>query len=113
MAAHLRNRARPESLHHAHFSRVTCSVDVEASRKFWIAAASTVGIVPYTIVVMTGKLDRLVELARRAEKGGGGELSASGCAEAESLLERWVVLKGVRSLFPLVGAVVAAVVLLA
>ena len=72
---------------------------------FWVAAAATLGIVPYTVVVMTGTLDRLVELARQAERG---DLGVKETREAEKLLGWWVVLNGIRSLFPLLGAVSAA-----
>jgi len=54
-------------------------------------------IVPYAITVMTGTLDRLIVLARKAEKG---ELAMEEMHAAEKLLEWWVVLNGIRSLLP-------------
>ncbi|PYH87001.1 DUF1772-domain-containing protein [Aspergillus uvarum CBS 121591] len=65
---------------------------------WWYAAAAvlTVGVVPYTAVVMRGTNWR----EREREKGAEAE------AEAEStsgLLKRWAVLNAVRSLLPLVG----------
>jgi hypothetical protein len=76
---------------------------------FWVAAVATLGIVPYTVVVMTRTLERLVQLARQAEKG---ELGVKDMYEAEKLLGWWVVLNGIRSLFPLLGAVSAAATVL-
>ncbi|KAJ4406687.1 hypothetical protein N0V91_004377 [Didymella pomorum] len=76
---------------------------------FWIAAVATLGIVPYTVVVMTRTLERLVQLARQAEKE---ELGVKDMYEAEKLLGWWVVLNGIRSLFPLLGAVSAAATVL-
>lgn len=71
---------------------------------FGFSSAATLSIVPYTVVVMTKTLDRLVEMAKKAEKEG---LSTKETVEAEQLLRRWVGLNGVRSFFPLIGAVIA------
>lgn len=51
----------------------------------------------------------IVNIARKAEKG---ELAIEETHAAEKLLEPWVVLNGIRSLFPLLGAVSAAAAVL-
>ncbi|PYI16448.1 DUF1772-domain-containing protein [Aspergillus violaceofuscus CBS 115571] len=70
---------------------------------WWYAAAAvlTVGVVPFTAVVMRGtdcELVRLVEGEREREKGAGAEAERT-----SGLLKRWAVLNAVRSLLPLVG----------
>lgn len=77
--------------------------------KIWFSSACTFRIVPYTIILMTETLARLVVLAMKAEKE---DLLSKERDEAEVLLRRWVVLNGVRSLFPLIDAVVTAVAIL-
>jgi hypothetical protein len=85
-------------------------IDSATGRKFCTSVVSTLGIVPYTIVVMTKTRERLVELAMKAEYE---ELTAPKRNEDEELLRWWIVLNGVRSVFPLVSAVLATVALLA
>jgi hypothetical protein len=78
-------------------------------RLFWVAAALTIGIVPYTAATMMTTNNKLLRFAEKAEKE---ELSSSESSEVGVLLERWTVLNGIRSLMPLAGAVIAGVVVL-
>lgn len=79
-------------------------------RLFWVAAALTVGIVPYTLILMKSTNDKLHRFAKKAEKE---ELSTYEIGESEQLLKRWGTLNAVRSLLPLTGAILAGVVVLA
>ncbi|PYI35879.1 DUF1772-domain-containing protein [Aspergillus indologenus CBS 114.80] len=70
---------------------------------WWYAAAAvvTVGVVPYSAVVMRGTNCELVRLVERErEKGAEAEAEAE---RTRGLLKRWAVLNAVRSLLPLVG----------
>lgn len=80
------------------------------SRLFAVAAALTVGIVPYTVLLMKATNDKLLRFAKKAEKE---ELSALEGEESVQLLRRWTLLNGVRSLLPLTGAVITGIVVLA
>lgn len=73
---------------------------------FFAAAALTAGIVPFTIALMKGTNDRLLEFAGR----GVAELGKEERAEVRELLGRWTVLNGVRGLLPLAAAVVVGIV---
>ncbi|KAJ4993968.1 DUF1772 domain-containing protein [Stagonosporopsis vannaccii] len=71
----------------------------------FVAAALTVGIVPFTILFMKETNERLLEFAARegltrAEEG-----------EVVEFLGRWKVLNGVRGMLPFVAAVVVGVAL--
>lgn len=71
-----------------------------AWRLFAVAAATTVGMVPYTWIVMSGTnnaLSRAVEGSKNA--------SEENWAEAAKLVRAWGQLNAVRALFPLTGAV--------
>ncbi|KAF1932180.1 DUF1772-domain-containing protein [Didymella exigua CBS 183.55] len=74
-------------------------------RRFWWSSAATIGIVPFTLLFMQKTLDRIFELARKADKEA---LATKEAEEAEKLLHRWVWHNGVRSLFPLVGSIITA-----
>ncbi|XPS70800.1 hypothetical protein M3J09_003002 [Ascochyta lentis] len=74
---------------------------------FWVAAALTVGIVPYTLLFMRGTNERLLLLAKKEE------LDGEEGREGVELLGRWARLNGGRCLLPLAGAVVAGVAVLA
>lgn len=76
------------------------------ARLFFVAAALTVGIVPYTLALMKGTNDRLLGFAKR------DELTASESRESEELLKKWTVLNGVRSLLPLGAAVLTGALVL-
>ena len=62
----------------------TRTTDSEVSRKFWIAAASALVIIPYTTVVVNKTLERLIALDKRAEKE---DLEAQERVEAYGLLQ--------------------------
>ncbi|KAJ6103927.1 DUF1772-domain-containing protein [Penicillium sp. IBT 16267x] len=64
------------------------------------AAALTVGIVPYTIICMSGTLKALVKKA---------ESTSDADKEVTDLIERWNYLNLGRSIFPLAGAICAVI----
>ncbi|KAL5333729.1 hypothetical protein BJX70DRAFT_380150 [Aspergillus crustosus] len=66
-----------------------------------VAAALTVGIVPWTLAAMKGTNGRLLEKA-----GSVWIVDEERSEEVKGLLGRWTVLNAIRGLFPLVGAVV-------
>ncbi|KAK2807504.1 hypothetical protein FQN50_005372 [Emmonsiellopsis sp. PD_5] len=75
-----------------------------ASTMYYIAGLLTVGIVPYTLATMMGTNNKLVEKAKAVEAE---PVKAMGKGdEVEVLARKWVCLNGVRSLFPLAGALV-------
>ncbi|OJK00162.1 hypothetical protein ASPACDRAFT_118139 [Aspergillus aculeatus ATCC 16872] len=77
-----------------------------ASPGRWYAAAAvlTVGVVPFTGVVMRGTDCELMRLVGEGEGTAAAEEKAEEEAERTSgLLKRWAVLNAVRSLLPLVG----------
>lgn len=91
--------------HSAHYSRFAG----ESTGAFYAGAAFlTLGIVPWTLVVMTSTNDRIAAVAEieagneTEEKSKGGGLSDE---EFDGLLGRWQVLNGIRGVFPLVGGV--------
>lgn len=67
------------------------------------SAVLTLGIVPWTVVAMAGVNRGLLS---RAEAG---VVEKEESEEVLRGLERWVVLNGLRSVFPLVGGVVGVV----
>jgi hypothetical protein len=71
---------------------------------YGMAAVLTVGIVPWTILAMSGTNERLIAVAEGKGKEDEGEVGV--------LLGRWTALNGVRSLFPLLGSVVAVMAVL-
>ncbi|KAH8428467.1 DUF1772 domain-containing protein [Aspergillus melleus] len=77
----------------------------ESAILYVASAVLTVGIVPWTVVAMTGTNKALLA---RADSGAVVEKEDEK-REVLGGLERWVVLNGVRSLFPLVGGVVGVV----
>ncbi|KAF2627857.1 DUF1772-domain-containing protein [Macroventuria anomochaeta] len=80
---------------------------VKDGRLFWVAAALTVSIVPYTIIFMKSTNDKLLRYAKKEK------LTTSESQETEGLLKRWVFLNSVRSLLPLAGALLTSIVVLA
>lgn len=75
---------------------------------FAIAAALTIGIVPYTVVFM-GKINTTLFAAVDQCREGKRSVSK---AEADRLVSKWTALHAVRSMLPLLGAVVGALALL-
>ncbi|KAH7348571.1 hypothetical protein BKA65DRAFT_594371 [Rhexocercosporidium sp. MPI-PUGE-AT-0058] len=69
---------------------------------YGLAALLTVGIAPFTVLVMRGVNESLIGLSEGDGKDREGE------DEVRGLLERWARLNGVRSLLPFVGGVVGA-----
>ncbi|KAL1965742.1 hypothetical protein VTN77DRAFT_5242 [Rasamsonia byssochlamydoides] len=86
-----------------------------SSCKLYLAAAvATFGAIPYTLVVVEGTIKRLQALARQDDGGGGGGGEQKGekegkLEEVPRLIARFGQLNLVRSIFPLVGAVVGVV----
>lgn len=77
----------------------------ESAVLYAASAVLTLGIVPWTLVAMAGTNKALLD---RAEAGVVVEKEDEK-QEVLKGLEKWIVLNGVRSLFPLVGAVVGVV----
>ncbi|KAE8372962.1 hypothetical protein BDV26DRAFT_79573 [Aspergillus bertholletiae] len=73
-----------------------------SSSLYCVAAALTLGIVPYTFGMMMGTNNMLMDLANSSQLV--GEKSS---VEVESLLSRWQKLNAGRGLLPLVGGLVA------
>lgn len=73
---------------------------------YGLAALLCVGIAPFTVGVMKGTNDRLIELSEGAE-----QKVEEG--EVRGLLEKWGRLNGVRSLLPVLGGVAGVVAVLA
>ena len=77
-------------------------------RPFAIAAGVTLGMVPYTLILM----DRVnKELFRAVEQSRSGKESIDR-QRAEKLIRQWTALHAGRSLFPLAGAVVGLLAML-
>lgn len=76
------------------------------ARLFYVAAALTVAIVPFTVAFMGRTNEKLLGMEAREV------LSQSEGREGVEALGRWVALNAVRSLLPLAGAVVAGVAVL-
>lgn len=79
---------------------------------YGLAALLTVGIAPYTLVIMKGTNGRLIAKSEEKEtvregKTGGEE------GEVRGLLESWARLNAVRSLLPLVGGLAGVMAALA
>ncbi|KAK2740999.1 hypothetical protein FQN55_008554 [Onygenales sp. PD_40] len=75
-----------------------------ASTLYYIAGLLTVGMVPYTLAVMMGTNNKLAEKAKAVEAEPAKAMGKGD--EVEVLANRWIYLNGVRSLFPLAGALV-------
>lgn len=76
------------------------------AKLFYVAAALTVAIVPFTVAFMGRTNEKLLGMEAREM------LSQSEGMEGVEALGRWVALNAVRSLLPLAGAVVAGVAVL-
>jgi noranthrone monooxygenase len=74
----------------------------EDGKPFVIAAALTMGIVPYTWVFMSWLNSALFDAEEQSADG----KSSVRSQDAEGMIAKWSTLHGVRSLFPLAGAVV-------
>jgi noranthrone monooxygenase len=70
-------------------------------RVFVVAGATTVGMVPYTWIIMQSTNNALFRAEAKSKEGNEGTW-----AEAERLVVRWSWLNAVRALFPLAGAVI-------
>ncbi|KAL4893824.1 hypothetical protein BDV59DRAFT_201583 [Aspergillus ambiguus] len=75
-----------------------------ASMLYCVAAALTLGIVPYTLAAMIPTNNALIAKAQSK-----GELSAQESAETEPLLEKWTKLNVLRGFLPLVGGLLGTV----
>lgn len=73
-----------------------------SSSLYCVAAALTLGIVPYTFGMMLGTNNKLMDLANS-----GRVVDEKSSVEVESLLSRWLKLNAGRGLLPLVGGLVA------
>jgi noranthrone monooxygenase len=69
-------------------------------RVFAVAGLTTVGMVPYTWIVMQGTNNALFRAEARSKNGNEGSWG-----EAERLVKAWNLLNAARALFPLAGAV--------
>lgn len=79
---------------------------IRDGRLFFVSAALTVAIVPFTIFFMSSTNTKLLSLAKK------DELTSSDSREGEALLKRWTLLNGLRSFLPLAGAVLAGFLVL-
>ncbi|CAO2649665.1 Nn.00g070500.m01.CDS01 [Neocucurbitaria sp. VM-36] len=80
------------------------------SKLFALAAFMTIGIVPYTIAVMKPTNDKLMQFATKTKKT---ELSATDQESIDAILQQWTFLNTLRSAFPLAGAAIASVAIMA
>ncbi|KAL5322615.1 hypothetical protein ACEPPN_010588 [Leptodophora sp. 'Broadleaf-Isolate-01'] len=81
---------------------------------YGLAALLTVGIAPFTVLVMRGTNERLISLSEGTGRGIGKVGSEQEQEEeVRGLLERWGRLNGVRGLLPLFGGVVGVFAVLA
>lgn len=81
---------------------------------YGLAAVLTMGIAPFTALVMSGTNERLIVLSEGKGAGvGGKEKEDVQGKEVRGLLEGWGRLNAVRSLLPLAGALVGAFAALA
>ena len=80
------------------------------ARLYGTAALLTIGIVPWTLLVMSETNRKLI--AKAGEKG---DLKGSGVGDEEvrGLLRKWTTLNGIRSVLPLLGSAVGMVAVLA
>ncbi|MCJ1389956.1 hypothetical protein MMC18_002814 [Xylographa bjoerkii] len=74
---------------------------------YGLAAASVIGIVPYTLLVMKGTNDKLMARAVEAEKlDVTDKVTQAGMPKGEStneLLDRWAFYNAIRGVFPLMA----------
>lgn len=78
----------------------------DTSNKYVLAAALTIGIVPFTLVVIQPTNNDLFALQRPIFKGNARFYDKTN-KETRALLKTWVKLNLVRSVFPLLGTAVA------
>jgi hypothetical protein len=76
------------------------------ARLYGAAAVMTIGIVPWTLLMMNPTNQKLLAKADNAAAVEGDE------NEVQDLLKRWTTLNGIRSLLPLLGSVTAVVAVL-
>ncbi|PGH16073.1 hypothetical protein AJ79_02053 [Helicocarpus griseus UAMH5409] len=77
-----------------------------AATLYCTAGLLTLGIVPYTIAMMKTTNNALNEKAKAVQSEPAVKVGAGD--ETEELVRKWTALNGVRSLFPLAGALVGA-----
>lgn len=77
------------------------------SNLYYLAAALTVGIAPFTLGVMWPTNTKLKEFAQK-EYVAGAEGDEKEAVEVQGLLKKWSCLNAVRGALPLVGAAVGA-----
>ncbi|KAK9236969.1 hypothetical protein V1525DRAFT_405199 [Lipomyces kononenkoae] len=73
-----------------------------ARMAYSIAAVCTIGVVPFTLLLVLRPTFTLMSKAEVAEPKSRGTEDA----DWEKLLDRWTLLNGVRAIFPLLGALV-------
>lgn len=79
-----------------------------STRLYSLAAVLTIGIVPYTISVMSTTNNRLLAMADQGSgSGDAGEPAKIKDNEVVELLTRWKYLNAIRSLLPLIGGAAA------
>ncbi|KAF1932181.1 DUF1772-domain-containing protein [Didymella exigua CBS 183.55] len=88
-------------------ARNTRATGLKDGRLFFLSAALTIAIVPFTIIFMGSTNAKLLSLAKKEE------LTASEGQDGEALLNKWASINGVRSLLPLAGAVLTGALILA
>ncbi|KIW86766.1 uncharacterized protein Z519_12552 [Cladophialophora bantiana CBS 173.52] len=76
------------------------------------AAVLTLGIVPFTLIAMSSTNNKLMRHSEALSKNPSASLQPSSDQEVDELVARWTVLNGIRSLFPLTGAILGVVAIL-
>lgn len=94
----------------------TVRLGLASQRQLYIASvALTMGIVPWTLIIMANTNGALYKKARKvlSLQKGSPEWSATDDEEVSDLLSTWNLLNGLRSLLPLLGFAAGAVAALA
>ncbi|KAG7091763.1 hypothetical protein E1B28_008165 [Marasmius oreades] len=89
----------------AHTLESVISSSRSLTRLYMTAGALTIGIVPWTLLVMAPTNDALIRKA--VDSPTEAAVASSKTYETEDLMEKWITLNFVRGLFPLAGTVAA------
>ncbi|OAP64277.1 hypothetical protein AYL99_00249 [Fonsecaea erecta] len=77
------------------------------------AAVLTLGIVPFTLIAMHSTNNRLMQHSEQAaSKSVSTPLQPASDDEVDGLIAKWIILNGVRSLFPLAGGILGIIAIL-
>ena len=77
------------------------AANIEQWRRYAIAGATTIAMVPFTWLIMDSTNNALFQLVASAS----GTLTSVKLETVQALIVRWALLHAARSLFPLAGAV--------